>query len=61
MNCTIKINMDNAAFEDYGIATELSAILEGLLQTIRDGGDECNLYDTNGNKVGLFKITGGKR
>jgi hypothetical protein len=61
MQAKITIDMGNAAFEGNGPGYELAAILEGLLQTIRDGGDECYLFDSNGNRVGFFKIVGGRK
>lgn len=60
MKATIKIVMDNAAFEDSG-GTELARILRDLadksenscLDAIKNSG----VYDINGNKVGTFKVT----
>lgn len=56
MDCTIKINMDNSAFEDE---SELPRILRKLAKHIEndpqdDGG---NLMDVNGNKVGMWYVT----
>lgn len=55
---TIKIEMDNAAFEGDG-RDELARVLRSLAQDIESGSrDKASLYDINGNKVGTFKITG---
>lgn len=55
---TITIEMDNAAFEDVGPATELGRILRKLANDIEDGllPESIKLYDYNGNKVGSFEI-----
>ena len=63
MNVTIKINMDNAAFQernDPGI--ELRRILSLLVtQTTLKywwrNGDKITLRDINGNSVGTFEVT----
>lgn len=56
MEFTLKINMDNAAFEDQGI--ELSRILHKLAKKtedmiIEEGG---KIMDINGNSVGEWFI-----
>lgn len=57
MNATIKINMDNAAFDDNGPATELARILRKLAKRIEaEGPDYVPIMDLNGNKVGEFEI-----
>lgn len=58
MHATIKINMDNSAFEDNP-AIELQRILSELANglCIVHGGMEESLRDINGNKVGNIKIT----
>jgi hypothetical protein len=56
MKAIIRINMDNAAFEDPG---ELSRILMYLAEDIEECGTdeaEYNLQDINGNLVGTCKI-----
>lgn len=53
MNCTIKINMDNAAFDDL---SELSRILRKAADRL--DGDPFGgfaLKDVNGNTVGFVK------
>lgn len=66
MNCTIKVNMDNAAFDDCnGGCVELSRILLRLSQKVEDApvlflDSTMPIRDVNGNTVGSIKITGGK-
>lgn len=55
MYAQIKIEMDNAAFEDQP-ATELGRILRELAAHIEDGGEGKFLMDLNGNKVGVFML-----
>ena len=49
---TIKINTDNAAFEDEGVYEELARILEKVAKQLRDHNLKTTLLDINGNKVG---------
>jgi hypothetical protein len=53
-NITIKINTDNAAFEDN--PAELKEILNKALKIIQSGIDCGSLMDSNGNKVGNIII-----
>jgi hypothetical protein len=60
MEMTIKIGMDNAAFEDCN-GDELARILRKLAErldgaTIGEDGDGANLFDANGNNVGEWCI-----
>jgi hypothetical protein len=60
MTLTIKIQMDNAAFENYS-GTEAARILRKLAARI-DGedctpGDLTPCIDINGNKVGKAEVT----
>ena len=58
MNLTIKINMDNAAFEEAEPAYEVSRILRVYSANIRNGYDmNYKLYDINGNHVGDADLT----
>jgi hypothetical protein len=63
MTATIKINMDNAAFEgDPG--AELGRILDELANRLfgpdlEPAAEEYILRDVNGNRVGELRITGG--
>ncbi len=57
MKITIDIKTDNAAFEDNPYA--LQAILVDAVEDIAQSGRrERYLYDSNGNKVGKFVVTG---
>ena len=53
---TLKIQTDNAAFEDNGIGAEVAQILRKLANNIEDVTGEPDmefaLMDSNGNKVG---------
>jgi hypothetical protein len=53
----IQIRLDNAAFEDEYLANELHDILSAVQFKIAQGQMQNNIYDTNGNNVGNFKIT----
>lgn len=63
MDVTIKINCDNAAFEDNenGASGEVARILRQLANKI-DGhphfspGHDQALYDANGNEVGYLTV-----
>lgn len=59
MRASIKIDMDNAAFEEPGY--ELARILRELAQKCEDGWKSGPLHDINGNRVGTFKIVGGAK
>jgi hypothetical protein len=61
MHATIKITMDNAAFEAPNTELELAGILRDLAEKVEAGDRERNLRDTNGNTVGTFKIVGQPR
>ena len=58
MEATIRINMDNAAFEDGCDGySELARILKNLSNYLYEqGSTDKNLFDINGNKVGTFEI-----
>lgn len=64
MTLRIKINLDNAAFEDGG-AAEVARILADLAERIPDPLDATNgklsLHDANGNYVGEAEIIGRRR
>ena len=56
MEATIRINMDNEAFEENE-SLELARILRELIEEIEDKDAlKRNLFDINGNKVGTFEI-----
>ena len=58
MEATIKITMDNAAFEDGCDGySELARILKNLSNYLYEqGSTDKNLFDINGNKVGELVI-----
>ncbi len=53
MIITIKINTDNAAFED---ASEVSRIIDSVAKKIRNGKNYGKCMDINGNSVGTWEI-----
>ena len=61
MDVTIKINCDNAAFEGNA-SNEVKNVIKGLMDKFETMdlciGDMGNLYDTNGNKTGIYMVTG---
>lgn len=50
---TIKINMENSAFEDNPQA-EVIRILQDIIVKLESGRDYGNIFDVNGNKVGAW-------
>ena len=61
MKATIKIQMDNAAF-DGNPGWQLAEILRELVRSLESGcswapGDSKNLRDSNSNRVGEMTIT----
>ena len=55
MDLTIKINMDNAAFEDnqwMGIEFVINKMMSELPNEFK-AGDTFPLFDSNGNRVGM--------
>jgi len=59
MKITINIQTGNEAFQDDNREDELLRILENIWLKISTGnsGDDY-LFDSNGNRVGNFKVTG---
>ncbi len=56
MTITIKIDTGNAAFEaDPG---ECSALITNTARRITNGERSGGIMDSNGNRVGQFKVTG---
>ena len=55
MELNIKINMDNAAFEE---SNEISRILKGIAALFETSvnTDKTNIRDANGNTVGYFEV-----
>ena len=56
MNLTVKFNMDNAAFDDEGIATEASRILHEIAKKVEAGSEGTPIKDINRNNVGEWWI-----
>lgn len=52
----IRIETKNEAF-DYNLEDELKRCLEDVINKIQIGHEEATIHDTNGNKVGNFKLT----
>ena len=54
---TIKVNLDNAAFQDGNEGRQLADILFSLARACQDDGraQERTLIDNNGNAVGTAK------
>jgi|GEM_PF-3264064 len=59
MQLTIKILLDNAAYDDNGRAYEIAANLNAVTQKIISGASSGAIYDSNGNKTGVFEINEG--
>lgn len=55
MDLTIKIKMDNAAFDN---PAEIKRILNELGKELEESGRCGSILDLNGNKVGLCKVSG---
>ena len=55
MDLIIKINLDNAAFEDAR-DRELSAIFQRIREDISELNDEGIVRDSNGNRVGNWTV-----
>jgi hypothetical protein len=58
MRAKITVQMDNAAFKLQDGSLELAEILEDLAKHVRHGERERELHDSNGYRVGTFKIDG---
>ena len=61
MKAKIEICMDTAAFDGPNCELELAGILRDLAERVEAGDRERSLLDSNGNRVGSFKITGQPR
>lgn len=58
MELTIKINLDNAAFEGKRRrAAEVRRVLEQVTEGIADARTDGRCADVNGNTVGTWEIT----
>ncbi len=58
MKLTIKINLDNAAFDGHEIP-EIQRICETVCYKLFSGNRNDSLLDINGNTVGNYRITTG--
>ena len=56
MKIVINIKTGNSAFEDSN--TELFDIMGEISMAVSDGEREGNIWDSNGNTVGNYKVTG---
>lgn len=59
MKLTVKIAMDNAAFEPINgveVATILKQIIGKIYDRSFEAGEHMLLYDSNGNKVGKLEV-----
>lgn len=54
----IQIRLDNSAFEEEYLASELHNVLSAISFKIAQGQKQNNIYDSNGNNVGNFNIKG---
>lgn len=58
MSFTMKIECDNAAFEDE-VALEVARILEAAGKALRMGNTSGRCIDANGNRVGTWELAEG--
>ena len=56
----LKIETDNAAFDDDNDADEVARILRDVAYSLVSGTRTGVLHDVNGNLVGNFTLTGSK-
>ena len=54
----IQIRLDNAAFDNESLQSELHDILGAIQYKIAAGQFKNKIYDSNGNNVGDFEIVG---
>jgi hypothetical protein len=52
----ISIRLDNSAFEDDGLISELHHVMSAIQFKIAQGQTKNQVYDTNGNNVANFEI-----
>lgn len=53
---TLKIETDNAAFDDQNAFHEVARILRETAGKVESWEREGALYDVNGNRVGAFRL-----
>jgi hypothetical protein len=56
----IEINIDNSAYQDMALTTELVRNLETIIDKVTYGHLCGPIKDVNGNRTGVFKIEGAK-
>jgi len=56
MRLAVKVDCDNAAFADNGLAVELGSILMDVVERLYDGDVAGTLVDSNGNTVGSWEL-----
>ena len=56
----LQFNLDNAAFgeDETTRAEEIRRILETVSEQVQAGREEAAILDSNGNRVGTWRITG---
>ena len=57
MDITIKVNCDNAAFDETPLVELQWILAQALIKVRLVPGTEGTLLDSNGNKVGKVKVT----
>lgn len=53
----IRIETKNDAFQNGNRKVEIFSILDNIKNDIKRGYEEDNVYDSNGNCVGYYKLT----
>jgi len=56
MEFTVKVNLDNDAFQEGNLCHQLSAILSKVSYQVKQGIMKYNIQDVNGNRVGEYFI-----
>lgn len=57
----VKFDTDNAAFADGDCIHEIARILRDVTSRLEAGNPEGSIYDSNGNKVGEYRLQGSRR
>jgi len=53
----VRIETRNAAFDQENLTQEIATCLNEVIDRIERGFKESNIYDSNGNPVGHYKLT----
>jgi hypothetical protein len=56
MDLIIKINLDNASFEEPVFQDEIEYCLERIIELIKDGEEDGRVMDSLGNFVGQWRF-----